>query len=110
MPNSKTFKIKPIKELIKHELVEGIVVDPYANECSIKEMVESQQNYVTNDLDTQYDTDYHLDALDFLNQFDDKSVDMVLFDPPYSPRQVSEVYRKNGKNSKHANNTGIILG
>lgn len=27
----------------------------------------------------------------------DNSVDMVLFDPPYSPRQVSECYKKVGK-------------
>ena len=25
--------------------------------------------------------------------FDDKSVDIVLYDPPYSPRQVSECYK-----------------
>lgn len=29
--------------------------------------------------------------------FNDNSVDMVLYDPPYSPRQVSECYRKLGK-------------
>lgn len=50
-----------------------------------------------NDLDTQFDIDYHLDAIDFLKMFNDNSVDMVLYDPPYSPRQVSECYRKLGK-------------
>jgi len=29
--------------------------------------------------------------------FDDNSVDTVLYDPPYSVRQVSEVYRKLGQ-------------
>lgn len=48
---------------------------------------------VTNDLDAQYDTDYHMDALDFLKIFDDNSVDTVLYNPPYSPRQVSECYK-----------------
>jgi len=38
-----------------------------------------------------------LDALEFLGQFADNSVDIVLFDPPYSPRQVSESYKKLGK-------------
>ena len=37
-----------------------------------------------------------MDALDFLKLFDDNSVDTVLYDPPYSVRQVSEVYRKLG--------------
>lgn len=52
---------------------------------------------MTNDLDEQYDTDYHMDAYEFLKKFDDCSVDTVLYDPPYSPRQVSECYKKLGK-------------
>ena len=35
-----------------------------------------------------------MDATDFLKMFDDNSVDVVLYDPPYSPRQVSECYKK----------------
>lgn len=97
MPNSKTFTIKPIKELIQQELLEGVVIDPFANEMSIKEIMTDKQKYISNDLDTQFDTDYHLDALDFLKQFEDESVDMVLYDPPYSPRQVSEVYKSLNK-------------
>jgi len=93
MPNGKTFTIKPIRELIESELVEGIVIDPFANEASIKKVMSDKQKYITNDLDTSYKTNYHLDALDFFKQFDNESVDMVLYDPPYSPRQVSEVYK-----------------
>lgn len=93
MPNSKTFTIKPIKQLIKDELIKGVVLDPFANDQSIKEVMTDEQRYISNDLDTSFDTDYHLDALDFLKLFDDESVDMVLYDPPYSPRQVSEVYK-----------------
>ena len=37
-----------------------------------------------------------MDATDFLAMFQDASVDMVLYDPPYSARQVSECYRKMG--------------
>jgi len=92
MPNGKTFTIKPIRELIESELVEGIVIDPFANEASIKKVMTNKQKYISNDLDTIYNTDYHLDALDFLKMFEDNSVDMVLYDPPYSPRQVSECY------------------
>lgn len=47
-------------------------------------------------VDEQYDTDYHLDATDFLKIFDDSSVDTVLYDPPYSPRQVAECYKQLG--------------
>lgn len=88
MPNSNTFSIKPIKELIEKYAI-GKIVDPFANSNKLAT--------VTNDLDTQYDTDYHMDALDFLKIFDDNSVDTVLYDPPYSPRQVSECYKNLGQ-------------
>ena len=87
MPNSNTFEIKPIRELI-NKYMHGLIIDPFANKNKLAN--------ITNDLDEQYDTDYHMDALDFLKKFDDNSVDCVLYDPPYSVRQVSEVYRKLG--------------
>lgn len=37
------------------------------------------------------------------------SIDTVLYDPPYSPRQVSECYKKIRDNSKYANYSGFIL-
>lgn len=88
MPNSKTFQIKPIRELI-NKYAYGVIIDPFANDSKI--------GTITNDLDEQYDTDYHMDALDFLKMFGDNSVDTVLYDPPYSPRQVSECYTSLGK-------------
>lgn len=84
MPNSRTFSIKPIEAIIK-KYAYGLVIDPFAN--------DSKLATVTNDLDPKYNTDYHLDATDFLNMFNPNSVDTVLYDPPYSPRQVSECYR-----------------
>lgn len=86
MPNKNTFSIKPINELINRYLKEDLlIVDPFANANKLAT--------ITNDLDSQYDTDYHLDALDFLKQLKANSVDLVLYDPPYSPRQVSESYK-----------------
>lgn len=90
MPNKNTFDIKPIKDLIMEEKTEGLWIDPFANKNKIAN--------ITNDLNTEYDTDYHMDALDFLKMFDDSSVDGVLYDPPYSPRQVSECYNDVGYN------------
>jgi len=86
MPNKHTFNIKPIKELIHRYKTPGVIIDPFAN--------KSRFATITNDLDPLYETDYNLDALDFLKLMKDKSVDMVLYDPPYSPRQVSESYRR----------------
>ncbi len=89
MPNKNTFKIKPIEQLIAETVDLSLLwIDPFANRNKIAS--------ITNDLNTEYDTDYHLDALDFLKMFDNDSVDGVLYDPPYSPRQVSECYNDVG--------------
>ena len=90
MPNKNTFDIKPIHELITEELTEGLWIDPFANQNKLAT--------ITNDLSMEFDTDYHLDALDFMKIFDSNSVDGVLYDPPYSPRQVSECYNNVGYN------------
>ena len=97
MPNSKTFKIKAIKGLILSYIKDNdIILDPFANECSIKQYLLNCK-YISNDLDTTYSTDYHEEAQDFLKRFEDNSIDVVLYDPPYSPRQISECYKKLNK-------------
>ena len=85
MPNSNTFSIKPIRELIERYL-SGTIIDPFANQNKLAT--------ITNDLDPQYDTDYHMDATAFLKMLDNNSADVVLWDPPYSPRQIMECYKK----------------
>ena len=85
MPNKNTFDIPPIHKIID-KYIFGVSIDPFANKNRIAT--------ITNDLDPQYQCDYSMDALDFLKSFVDDSVDTVLYDPPYSPRQVSECYRK----------------
>lgn len=85
MPNKWTFTIKPIKELLQEEVTnDELWVDPFAGENSPAS--------ITNDLNNVRPTTYHMNALDFLKMFDDNSVDGVLYDPPYSPRQVKECY------------------
>ena len=87
MPNKNTFSIKPIKQLLIEEVdnKSNLWIDPFAN--------TNKWGNITNDLNPEYDTDYHLDALDFLIHFENESVDGVLFDPPFGPRQVSECYK-----------------
>ena len=88
MPNKNTFDVIPIKKLLNEEVTKGKWIDPFANKNKIAT--------ITNDLNPEYDTDYHMDALDFLKMFEDNSVDGVLYDPPYSPRQVAESYHNFG--------------
>lgn len=87
MPNGNTFDMLPIRNLILTErrVNPGLWIDPFANSNRMAD--------ITNDLDPRFDTDYHMEARDFLAMFGDSSVDGVLYDPPYSPRQISECYR-----------------
>ena len=89
MPNSNTFDIKRIRKLI-HKYLNPVMVsiDPFANNCKLAN--------ITNDLNPEFGTDFHLDAVDFLKKFDDNSIDFVFYDPPYSLRQVSECYKNVG--------------
>jgi hypothetical protein len=86
MPNRWTFTIKPIRELLQQEVdTSQLWIDPF---CGMHSPAR-----VKNDLNPDIEADYHMDALDFLKSFCDASIDGVLFDPPYSPRQVSECYK-----------------
>lgn len=85
MPNSNTFSIPPINELVtRYTNGDKVIVDQFANNCKF--------GTITNDLNVKYETTYHLDALDFLKLLENEIADVVLYDPPYSPRQVKECY------------------
>ena len=88
MPNSETFKIKPIKDLINKYMVEGIWADPFVRNSIFKDKCQ-----FTNDLDSSIQATSNLESLDFLNSIETNTIDGVLFDPPYSPRQISECYK-----------------
>ena len=88
MPNKETFSIKPIKELVQRYVKpNSLWVDPFAGNSKIAQ--------ITNDLDVDTTALYHKEALDFLKSLKDNEFNGCLFDPPYSPRQLSEVYKKN---------------
>ena len=90
MPNALTFTIKPIKELVERYAEQAkVIIDPFAN--------QSKYGTITNDLNPDYDTDYHMDAIEFLEILPGDSADMIILDPPYSNRQVSEHYKSQGK-------------
>ena len=72
MPNKKTFTIKPIKKLINKYKKTFNWIDPF-----------------------QYP--YTEDILVQLDKVNNNYVDGVLFDPPYSPRQLKECYEEIGE-------------
>lgn len=89
MPSKNTFEIKPIKDLLSEEVnLSGLWIDPFANRNKLAS--------ITNDLNPEYDTNYHLDALDFLKLFDNESVDGVLYDPPFCYDDKTYLFTQNG--------------
>tara|TARA_R100000234_G_scaffold32811_1_gene19288 strand:+ start:1603 stop:2121 length:519 start_codon:yes stop_codon:yes gene_type:complete len=88
MPNKWTFKIKPISELIyKYGQDFQNWIDPFAGQTSPAE--------ITNDLNPNTMAKYNMKALDFSKMLKGK-YNGVLFDPPYSGRQVKECYNELG--------------
>lgn len=68
MPNKRTFDIPPIRKFIDRQL------------AFVSEFIDP------------FPYPYKKDALEYLSEFKDGSVEGVLFDPPYSPRQLKECY------------------
>lgn len=86
-PNRNTFNVPPIRALVRKHLSHSTAsVDPFAR--------NKRWATYTNDLNPDTAAEHHMDALDFLLMLRDKGIkaDLVIFDPPYSPRQVKECY------------------
>jgi len=85
LPNSETLQIKPIRALVDRYLT-GVSIDPFARNCNIAT--------ITNDLNPETAARHHMKAIDFLKMLKrrDVEIDSVIFDPPYSRRQMMECY------------------
>ena len=72
MPNKRTFQIKPITNIILKYNADSSWIDPFPYH-------------------------YTMDALSYLKAIDNDLIQGVLFDPPYSPRQLKECYKNIGQ-------------
>lgn len=95
--NKWTFTVKPIKDLVTQYAKDGKGwVDPFAGFNSPAE--------ISNDLNPKSPAKFHMEAAAFCAILKDR-YDGVLFDPPYSPRQVKECYEGLGLDSCYKNNS-----
>lgn len=100
MPNKWTFDIKPIRELIIRYVGSGIGwADPF---CGKSEIAEYR-----NDLNPEFEGCSHMLAVEFCKLLP-SNLKGLLFDPPYSGRQVSECY-KHLKNKVHMDDTNAYF-
>ena len=92
MPSADTFSVAPIADFVKSWMrqVGGVSVDPFAR--------NNEWATHRNDINPRTSATYHMDAVAFLKMLAGQGVkaDLVLFDPPYSPRQVAECYAEAG--------------
>lgn len=92
MPNADTFSIPDIGAFVKRHLhFSKISVDPFAR--------NKRWATHTNDLNPETNAEHHMEAADFLMKLKAEGVkaDLGIFDPPYSPRQIQEVYQGIGR-------------
>ncbi len=89
MPNADTFSVPPIGDMVRKYL-RGVSVDPFAR--------NKRWATHTNDLNPATEAEHHMDAVAFLDMLAAQGVkaDVVILDPPYSPRQISECYAAAG--------------
>lgn len=91
MPTSDTFDCKPIEEFVKRYLkTSQTSIDPFAR--------NKRWAKLTNDINPTTKAEWHMDAESFLLHIAtlNHKADLLIFDPPYSPRQISEAYSEAG--------------
>lgn len=91
MPSADTFSVPAIGDMVKRYLATAKVsCDPFAR--------NKRWATHTNDLNPKTEAEHHMDAEAFMVMLAGKGVkcDLAIFDPPYSPRQISECYKEAG--------------
>lgn len=74
------------------------IVDPFARQSWLTTKPQGTIG-ITNDLNPDFATDYHMEANDFceLMKSDGKKFDLILWDPPYNLSQLKRQYQGIGK-------------
>lgn len=81
-----------------------VIIDPFAR--------NSGRGTITNDLNPDTSAGHHMHAVDFCEKMVIHAVtaDAVLFDPPYSPRQISELYKQIGRTCSTEDTQNAAMG
>lgn len=84
-----------LNEVMFNTCGNGIVCDPFARAAFTNHL----PNCITNDLNKEFNTDFNLEFKEFAYTIQGRgfSIDLLLFDPPYSLRQLKDCYDGIGK-------------
>lgn len=83
-----TFESPKIKEWVENNC-SGIVLNLFAGKTIL------DINEIRNDIDESMVAKYHLDAFDFIKNYNGPKFDTVILNPPYSYRKSMEMYNGN---------------
>ena len=83
--NKYTFKIKPIREWVESQC-SGKVLNLFAGPTRL------DVDEIRNDMNEKMDADFHMDALEFVENWEDR-FETIILDPPYSYRKSMEMYK-----------------
>lgn len=99
-PHIRKILDREVDNMMRRTNGEGLAVDPFARAS----FTNSIENFVTNDLNPEFPTHYNLEFKDFakrmrfeVDNLDQRPIDLVFFDPPYSLRQLKDHYDGIGK-------------
>lgn len=96
-----TFQTKKVRDVLLPYL-EGRVLNAFAGKTRLDEYKRGIEE-VRNDLNPKRDADYHHDAADLGDVFDEDSFDVVVLDPPFDQTQSDEHY-----DGLHARDLGAV--
>lgn len=99
-PHIRKILDREVDDMMRRTNGKGLAVDPFARES----FTNSIENFVTNDLNTEFATTYNMEFKDFARHMRTRflhghspNIDLVFFDPPYSLRQLKDHYDGIGK-------------
>jgi len=101
MPSKNTLSIHCFRDKF-NDYNFGVSIDLFAKDCNMA--------HITNDLNKETKAQYHMLAIDFLKMLEIKRIhpNVVIYDPPYSLRQVKECYDSFGTGFTHKDSQNAI--
>jgi hypothetical protein len=99
MPSRWTFQIPPIADFVwRHTRGRSCIVDPF---CGTSKVAHHRNDLARGGTDAE----------DFVRQLEASGVraDCVIFDPPYSPRQITECYASVGRKATMQDTQSAVL-
>jgi DNA modification methylase len=102
MPSKWTFKQKKLRKFIlKYIPNDSIVLIPFAGKYRFPNRLDNTR-FIYNDNNPEIEADYHLEAWDLDQVFENEYFDCIIADPPYSIFQFYAKYTKAKKEGKEA--------